>query len=269
MGQPKPVGRPERPDADADVDADVDADAEVDVERAARLVDAARCVLLDLDGPVTRLFPGDSWLELSRQVRDAAVDAAVAAGPGPLTGTLARALADQTDHVQCLRIVAHHAPHLLPLVADLVTRAELEVARTATAYPAAVRLIERTVDRGAQVAVVTNNDPRVVAVVLERARPGLTALLAGVHGRSVGTVDDLKPRPDLLLRGLVDAGCAPGDAVFLGDSVTDVQAGEAAGVVVVGVSEDAARRDELRAAGAVAVLPDLTALAPTTGDGPG
>ena len=230
-----------------------------EVTRAARLVGAARCVLLDLDGPVTRLFPGDSWLELSRQVRDAAVDAAAASGVA-LADTLSAALADQRDHVQCLRIVAHHARELLPLVVDLVTRAELDVARAAVAYPAAVRLIEETLARGAQVAVVTNNDPRVVGLVLERARAGLTARLAGVHGRAPGTVDDLKPRPDLLLRGLVDAGCPPDAAVFLGDSVTDVQAGAAAGVVVIGVSEDATRREELRAAGAVAVLPDLDPL---------
>lgn len=227
--------------------------------RAARLVGAARCVLLDLDGPVTRLFPGDSWLELSRQVRKAAVDAAAASAPA-LADTLTAALADQRDHVQCLRIVAHHAPDLLPLVVDLVTRTELDVARTAVAYPSAVRLVEETLARGGQVAVVTNNDPRVVGLVLERARAGLTARLAGVHGRTPGTVDDLKPRPDLLLRGLADAGCPPDAAVFLGDSVTDVQAGAAAGVVVIGVSEDAARREELRAAGAVAVLADLDPL---------
>src|SRR5690606_35777436 len=164
---------------------------------------------------------------------------------------------EEPDHVQCLRIIARHAPATLNEMADLSSRAELEVAREAQAYPGALRLIEEALARGASVAIVTNNDPAVVPLVLERARPGLARRLAGVHGRSPGAVADLKPAPDLIERALADSGCPPGRAVLLGDSVTDVAAGAAAGTPVIGVSEDPVRRAELLGAGAVHAFADI------------
>jgi phosphoglycolate phosphatase-like HAD superfamily hydrolase len=96
--------------------------------------------------------------------------------------------------------------------------------------------------------------------VLDRARPGLSRRLTGVFGRSRDTVADLKPAPDLVLRALASAGVDPPGAVFVGDSVTDVLAGTAAGVPVVGLHEAADRRAELAAAGAVAVVADIADL---------
>jgi len=220
---------------------------------ARELVRSAEAVLLDFDGPVTRLFPGDSWKELSARIRQEAVSSV---GP-ELAGQLAQALGEEPDHVQCLRIIARHAPATLNEMADLSSRAELEVAREAQAYPGALRLIEEALARGASVAIVTNNDPAVVPLVLERARPGLARRLAGVHGRSPGAVADLKPAPDLIERALADSGCPPGRAVLLGDSVTDVAAGAAAGTPVIGVSEDPVRRAELLGAGAVHAFADI------------
>ena len=68
------------------------------------------------------------------------------------------------------------------------------------------------------------------------------------------------------LRALAQAPGLP--AVFLGDSVTDVLAGDAAGVQAVGVAQDATRRDDLLAAGARAVVADLDELLHTPGGGP-
>lgn len=208
-------------------------------------------VLVDLDGPLTRLFPGDGWLAVSAQVRELATERG---GPA-----LAAALGEEPDHVQCLRIIGAHAPELLPELSALCTRLELEAARAAPPATHAVAFLEQALDRGVLVAVVTNNAPGVVPLVLEPARTGLSLLL-DVYGRSEDRVDDLKPAPDLLLTALADAGTDARDALFLGDSVTDVEAGRAAGVRVLGVAEEEARRTELLAAGAVAAVPDLGAL---------
>lgn len=210
-------------------------------------------VLVDLDGPLTRLFPGDGWLAVSAQVRELATERG---GPA-----LAAALGEEPDHVQCLRIIGDQAPDLLLDLAGLCTRLELEAAESARPAAGAVDFLERVL-AVAQVAVVTNNDPRVAAAVLDRARPGLSGRLMGVYGRSADRVDDLKPRPDLLLRALDDAGVDAGDAVFLGDSVSDVEAGRAAGARVVGVAEDADRREALLAAGAVAAVATVADLSP-------
>lgn len=220
-----------------------------ELARAVELAHAAELVLLDLDGPVARLFPGDTWLEVSAQVR------ALAARHGD--EALVEALGDEPDHVQCLRVVGALAPHLLPQLSAPCTDLELQAARRVRPPEHALAFIEQALDRGSLVAVVTNNDPGVVPLLLEPVRPGLSSLLLGVYGRSPDRVDDLKPAPDLLRAALADGGADPARSLFLGDSVTDVEAGLAAGVVVVGVADDAGRRAQLLDAGAVAAVPDL------------
>jgi HAD superfamily hydrolase (TIGR01509 family) len=225
---------------------------------ARAVVASAELVLVDFDGPLARLLPGERWLELSAQVRTRA---------GELGGPeLEQALEGQPDHVQCLRTAAGLAPELgLPL-ADLVTRAELAAACDIAPGPDAVVFLEQCLERSA-VAVITNNDPRVVGLVLDRDRPGLTDRLAAVLGRVDDRLDDLKPSPAMLFQALRTTGTQAGAAVFLGDSVTDVEAGRAAGVQVVGVAVEADRRQELLDAGAVAVVPSVADLVRT--DEPG
>ena len=227
-------------------------------DRARALVDGADVLLLDFDGPLARIFPGTTWLEVSADLRRYAVERAGA--------HLAPVLGDEPDHVQVLRMVGEHAPEIAVDAAELVTRLELDAARTAPLQPGALEFLDEALTRSVRVFVVTNNDPDVVPAVLDRHVPGLTARLDGVHGRTAGRTDDLKPAPDLLLRALAQAPGLP--AVFLGDSVTDVLAGDAAGVQAVGVAQDATRRDDLLAAGARAVVADLDELLHTPGGGP-
>ena len=223
------------------------------METVRRLVEDARTLLVDFDGPLARLFPGARWAELGDRLRGEA---------RRLGGSeLAQRLKGEADHVQCLRLVGDHSPRLLEPLEALVTELELEAAARVSPRTGAVALVEHTLGRGASVAVVTNNTPAVVAGVLDRARHGVTARLH-VVGRSAGQVADLKPRPDLLVRALGLTGSRPEESVFLGDSVTDVQAGRAAGVAVVGVAAEEGRRHELLAAGAVGAVDGVDALVP-------
>ena len=169
---------------------------------------------------------------------------------------VARGVPEQ-DHVQCLRRAAELAPEVAAPLTDLVTRLELEAAGRVGPAPHAVDFLEQSLDRGAAVVVVTNNDPQVVPLVLDPARPGLAGRLTAVLGRVPGRLDALKPSPAMLLRSLELTGATAKDAVFLGDSVSDVEAGRAAGIDVVAVAEDAGRRADLLAAGARAAVPDV------------
>lgn len=63
-----------------------------------------------------------------------------------------------------------------------------------------------------------------------------------------------KPAPDGLLLALERLGAAPGEAVFVGDSVTDIVAARAAGVTPVGVSWGYTDPEALRQAGAAVIL---------------
>lgn len=238
-------------------DHDASAGAEQQALTARQLVTAATLVLVDFDGPLARLLPGGRWLEVSALVR---------ARAGELGGPeLEAALDGEPDHVQCLRRVHELAPDVVPGLAAEVTRLELEAAPQVAPGEHALAFLEGCLGRGAAVVVVTNNDPRVVPLVLDPARPGLSARLDGILGRADDRLAELKPSPVMLVEALQLTGAAPPDAVFLGDSVTDVEAGRGAGVAVVGVAEEPERRAELLAAGALAAVPDVGHLIRSTG----
>lgn len=75
-----------------------------------------------------------------------------------------------------------------------------------------------------------------------------------------GDVDASKPAPDLVEVALDKAGASAGQAVFIGDTVWDVQACEKAGVPCIGLLSGGFSRDELVSAGAAETYPAPAAL---------
>jgi phosphoglycolate phosphatase-like HAD superfamily hydrolase len=69
-----------------------------------------------------------------------------------------------------------------------------------------------------------------------------------------------KPHPDLIDLVLSRAKIPPGDAVMVGDTPYDAQAGRRASVLAVGLMSGGFTRAELDAAGCAAVYPDPSAL---------
>ena len=83
--------------------------------------------------------------------------------------------------------------------------------------------------------------------------------LAGVV--SSGDVEEAKPEPDVFEETLKRAGCAPEEAVVVGDTAWDIVAAKKAGLRTVGVLTGGAfSRAELEEAGAVAVYQDCAEL---------
>ena len=75
-----------------------------------------------------------------------------------------------------------------------------------------------------------------------------------------GDVDASKPDPDIVQTALDKAGLRASDAVFVGDTVWDVQAAGRAGVRCVCVLSGGISETELREAGATAVYRDVAQL---------
>lgn len=73
-----------------------------------------------------------------------------------------------------------------------------------------------------------------------------------------GYGEDAEVRADMVRVALGRAGVDPSDAIIFGDTVADVEAGRATGVFVTGVATGRTGAEELVAAGADVVLPDLT-----------
>ncbi len=105
-----------------------------------------------------------------------------------------------------------------------------------------------------------------LAIATSKSMRGLTATLANFglahHFVTLRTADHgpAKPAPDMLLSALNETGVDAGDAVMIGDTTYDMEMARAARVAAIGVGWGYHAADELRAAGAAAIAPSMSAL---------
>lgn len=122
--------------------------------------------------------------------------------------------------------------------------------------PGAVELLRACRDRGWQVVLASSADER----EFEALRAALDADDAIDAATSSADVEQSKPAPDLVQVALDKAKVSPDAAVFVGDTVWDVQASGKAGVACIGVLSGGIGRDELLGAGAAEVYDGPAAL---------
>ncbi|HKL54306.1 MAG TPA: HAD family hydrolase [Wenzhouxiangellaceae bacterium] len=114
--------------------------------------------------------------------------------------------------------------------------------------PGARALLRRLETDGIRRVVATSASPDDVVALLKQA---------GVHDlvektTSAGDVDESKPAPDIVEEALKQAGCAPRQAVMLGDTPYDIDAASKAGVPIVALRCGGGWNDEdLRGADAI------------------
>lgn len=122
-------------------------------------------------------------------------------------------------------------------------------------FDGARELVQALADRDARVVLATSAAPEEV----ERLREvlGVDDLVQVTASQDV---DEAKPEPELVEVALERAGVPADRAVFVGDSVWDVQAAVRAGVPCVAVLSGGTSAAELTEAGAVAVHDDVAVL---------
>ncbi len=123
-------------------------------------------------------------------------------------------------------------------------------------FDGARELVAAVAQRGAKVVLATSAAPD----ELERLRSVLDVEDAVAEITAAEDVDAAKPAPDLVHVALQRAGVTADRAVYVGDTVWDVQACGKAGVICVGVLSGGVSAAELTEAGAVAVYEDCRAL---------
>jgi phosphoglycolate phosphatase len=86
--------------------------------------------------------------------------------------------------------------------------------------------------------------------------PALEALRWDGHFRTIQAADTApsKPHPGMLLQAMAATGVTPGDTIFIGDTTFDMEMARAAGSGALGVAWGYHPVEELRAAGAHAVV---------------
>jgi len=114
-------------------------------------------------------------------------------------------------------------------------------------FPRARALLERMQGDGLQLVVATSASPEDMAALLKQA--GVSDLIEAKT--SSADAESSKPAPDIVEAALGNAGCAPGEAVMLGDTPYDVKAANRAGVRCVALRSGGWDDDALRDAFAI------------------
>jgi HAD superfamily hydrolase (TIGR01509 family) len=216
-------------------------------EELGELITGARFVLFDFDGPICRLFAGHkAELVAGEQVRWLEERG--------LHGLLTEEERRAPDPHLVLRAVDLRHPGS-DLVIELEKRLTLqELKAVDLAYPTGYvdPLIRTWHAVGARLAIATNNSPEVASRYLASRK--LTECFAPhIYGRTQD-LSLLKPHPYCLKRALSAMGAAPSEALMIGDSDTDFQAAESAGVHFLGYARNERKEKGLRAAGAEHVV---------------
>lgn len=225
-------------------------------EELIELIRGARVVLWDFDGPICRLFAGHS----AEGVADDLVEWLESRG---LRGLVTDTERDSLDPHLVLRAVdrRHPGSDLVTELEERLTKEELRATSTAMPTAYADILIQTWRARGARMAVTTNNSPRVVRAYLDDR--GLTPCFAPhLYGRTQD-LQHLKPDPHCLNRALNAMGAAPAAALMIGDSPSDLEAADRAGVPFLGYARNERKAKLLTEAGAGYVVGSLEPLLET------
>jgi HAD superfamily hydrolase (TIGR01509 family) len=219
------------------------------VNSAADLVAQARVVLLDFDGPICSVFSDYPPVR--------AVSASLRALETAGFDIRPEWLSLEDPH-QLLLEVATQIPGAVDVVEEALTRAEVQAVASAQITSGVTDLIDRVTGRGQQWAVVSNNSAESIAQFCTRKDFARTPCL--IVGRAKGEPHLMKPNPFALHRALEILGTPARDAVFVGDSVSDIQAGRAAGIPTIGYANKPTKPKLLSTALADVVVTSMDAL---------
>ncbi|WP_327067798.1 HAD family hydrolase [Kitasatospora sp. NBC_01302] len=215
-------------------------------------------VLLDFDGPLCSVFAGLPAPDVADRLRAALL---ATGGQGPAGSET------ETDPLALLRLVADARPDLVTVADDALAELETEAVRVGRPNPGGESVLRACASSGRSVSVVSNNAG--VAIEEYLSTHGLIDYVAGVFGRTPGDPGSMKPNPQLLLDAMQTTASSPGECIFIGDAVRDVEAGDAAGVATIGYANKPGKDARLAAAGAVVVVDSMQLIADVLGTGLG
>ncbi len=200
-------------------------------DEAAALIENCAALLLDFDGPMTKLLPPPKNAELAEAARGPLFEAGI---------TLPDDIATTTDHLKVLRWAGAHAPNQLGAVEAIIIRGEVEAAKVSQPTEGLIELLRQ---HGHKTVVVTNNAPEAALTLL--ARLGEPGKPVRVCGRPAGHPELMKPSPHLVLLAAAMSGVDPSESVLIGDHASDAQAARAAGSRFIGYAADGRHHAEL------------------------
>lgn len=106
----------------------------------------------------------------------------------------------------------------------------LHIADKSRLYPGARELLQHLAGGGIRMAVISNKQESLSRLILNALE--VDAYFDIITGGD--TFPEMKPSPLPLVRILDEFSCDPADAVMVGDSINDIQAGNRAGITTIG-----------------------------------
>jgi phosphoglycolate phosphatase-like HAD superfamily hydrolase len=210
----------------------------------AELIAPVNAILLDFDGPVCDFFAGYPAPAVAAELRTIAAQHGhqlTATGPHSLFQEVGR-LGD---------------PALTRLVGDALRDLEMVAVDTATPTTGSAELLRVAYETGRRISIVSNNSGDAIEKYL--FAHDLIRYVDGIIGRQYDH-SLMKPDPFLLRAGLTALHTTADEAVMVGDSTTDIEAGRRAKVATIGYANKPGKRERLTAAGANAIIDALDEL---------
>ena len=192
-------------------------------------------ILLDFDGPVTRLLPSGTNAELAEAAREPLTDAGY---------ELPAELVDTTDHIAVLRFSASVDTKTRQDVEEICRELEVKAAQHSEPTPWR-RRVPRGLPQGGPARRCRQQQRRRSNRRLPHAPRPPRILSLDVVGRPRGHPELMKPHPEILRRALAILRAKPQDALMIGDTISDVKASHAAGVRIIGYAKTPSRGESL------------------------
>lgn len=219
-----------------------------DLHRLFAEVDA---LLLDFDGPVCSIFAGYPAPQIAAELVDLLCRRGIDVPPD---------LASEPDPLEVLRRTAMTGDKdITRTIEDALCAAERRAVENAEPTPYGREVIVAARQVGLPVAVVSNNSADAVTAYLTAHR--LAGHVSPVIGRAYAEPARMKPNPEPILQAVRALGEVPGRCVLVGDSLSDIEGAQAAGIRVIGYANRPQKVESFRAVGADAVITSMGLIA--------
>jgi phosphoglycolate phosphatase-like HAD superfamily hydrolase len=217
-----------------------------------QLLAGRRHVLLDFDGPVCSIFGSLADLQVANALRD------VVAG---YTAEFTESVTSAHDPFEVLRFAGDVGVDCLAQTEAVFQRWEIDAAAVAPETQGMRAALDAFASSGRSVTIVSNNSSAAISFFIQKH--AIESYIAGVIGRVPSQPALLKPNPHLLAQALQERKATPRDSLFIGDSLSDIEAGTTLGIPVVAFANRPGKRKQFEAHHAALVIDSMWALSGT------
>lgn len=217
---------------------------------AEELLAQADALLLDFDGPICAVFAGIPAASVADQLR------AVLSDGGH--SHLPRVVETARDPFEVFKFASMLGPDEARYVEAAFTALEVEAISTAEPTRGAKEAIDAWVRSGRAVGIVSNNSQAAISAYLDFH--DLAGSVACVAARTSPDASLLKPSPHLLYRATLELAVRSHECVFVGDSLTDVEASLEARMPFIGYANKPGKNRLLASLSSAPVVEDLEGL---------